>query len=76
MRSQGYAVDDEESLDRLRCIGAPVRAAGGAVIGAISLSGPIDRMHDDMLPLMARRVVEVAAEISRQCGWSQEEKLA
>ena len=76
VRAQGYAVDDEESLERLRCVGAPVRAAGGSVIGAISLSGPIDRMRDELAEPMAARVVEVAAEISRQCGWSEEEMPA
>lgn len=72
VRDQGYAVDDEESLHRLRCVGAPVRSAGGAVIAAISLSGPIDRMSDAALPRMAERVMETAAEISRQCGWTEE----
>jgi DNA-binding IclR family transcriptional regulator len=76
VRSQGYAVDDEESLTRLRCVGAPVRAAGGSVIGAISLSGPTDRMRDALMGMMATRVVEVAEQISRQCGWSEDENPA
>jgi DNA-binding IclR family transcriptional regulator len=71
VRSQGYAVDDEESLDRLRCVGAPVRSAGGTVVAAISISGPIDRVDDTVLPQMARRVVETAEAISRKCGWSE-----
>ena len=70
VREQGFALDDQESLEGLRCIGGPIRGADGAVIGAISLSGPIDRVNQGTLPEMTRQVCRVADQISRKCGWT------
>ncbi|MEY7851767.1 IclR family transcriptional regulator [Natrarchaeobius sp. A-rgal3] len=54
IRERGYAIDDEERLDGLRCLGAPVKADDGRVVGAISVSGPVNRMRgeyfDEELP--------------------------
>lgn len=69
VRTQGFAMDDQESIDGLRCVGAPIRTAGGAAIGALSLSGPIDRVNEDRLPDMIEGVRASALEISRLCGW-------
>lgn len=38
VREQGFAVDDEENEENIRCIGAPILDASGAVIGAVSVS--------------------------------------
>jgi len=45
-RERGFAVDDEERLEGLRCIAAPIRFESD-VIGAISVSGPTARINDD-----------------------------
>jgi len=48
VRDRGYAFDDEESLEGLRCIGAPVQSkTDDRVIGAVSLSGPVSRFTGD-----------------------------
>jgi len=39
-RERGYSRDDEEDAVGVRCIGAAVRAAGGAPLFAVSLTGP------------------------------------
>jgi len=70
VREQGFALDDQESLEGLRCVGGPIRGADGAVIGAISLSGPVDRVNQARLPEMTRQVCRVADQISRRCGWT------
>jgi DNA-binding IclR family transcriptional regulator len=71
VRAQGFALDDQESLEGLRCAGAPVRAAGGAVVGAISLSGPVDRVSEARLPEITEAVRHAADQISRLCGWKR-----
>ncbi|GAA5001158.1 IclR family transcriptional regulator [Actinopolymorpha pittospori] len=71
VRAQGFALDDQESLEGLRCVGAPVRAAGGAVVGAISLSGPVDRVSEARLPEITEAVRHAADQISRLCGWKR-----
>lgn len=70
VRGQGFALDDQECLDGLRCVGAPIRTAGRAVIGAISLSGPIDRVSEAALPNMTDHVCRAADRVSRLCGWT------
>lgn len=46
VRERGYAIDDEERLEGLRCLAAPV-CADGRVLGAVSLSGPGNRMRGE-----------------------------
>ncbi len=44
VQRDGVAFNDEESIKGLRSVGAPVRAADDSVIGAISVSGPANRL--------------------------------
>lgn len=45
----GIAFNKEEQLRGVRAAGAPVRDSNGAVIGALSVSGPTHRMKDERL---------------------------
>jgi len=47
VREQGFAVDDEEHINGLRCIGTPILSDDGTVLGAVSISVPVTRMDDD-----------------------------
>ena len=49
VRERGYAIDDEERVPGMRCIGTSVKSESGNVIGAISISGPISAMPMDRL---------------------------
>jgi IclR family acetate operon transcriptional repressor len=46
IRAQGYAYDDEERLEGLRCIAAPI-VVDSDVLGAVSVSGPKSRMSGE-----------------------------
>lgn len=46
VRERGFAVDDEEHISGLRCIGTPIFGEGGDVLGAVSVSVPVTRMSD------------------------------
>jgi DNA-binding IclR family transcriptional regulator len=66
----GYAVDHEESELGVTCIGAPLRDRTGAIVGAVSVSGPsvrmvAQRLHDELIPL----VKDAAHVISLRLGW-------
>lgn len=47
IRERGFAVDEEEHISGLQCIGAPVLSGDGTVLGAVSISVPVTRMSDD-----------------------------
>jgi len=44
VRERGYAFNDEGSTSGLRAVGVPVRHPNGTALGAISLSGPANRL--------------------------------
>lgn len=64
VRERGYALDLEERQPGIRCVGAPIRAAGGAVVGAISATGPADRFPEGRIPILAELVTATAGAIS------------
>jgi len=80
IRQCGYAIDDEEREEGLRCIGAPVRDSSGEVIGAVSIAGPVFRITRDRNTALAESVVRVAHQISASLGFHapqlREEALA
>ncbi len=61
VRERGYAIDDGERLEGLRCIAAPIKHSSGAVLGAISVSAPASRFSDeDLHGEPAERVLSAA----------------
>jgi len=68
VRSRGYAVEDEESEPGIRCVAAPVRGAGGAVVGAVGIAGPTLRLTPAVLEGLAAPLTEAAAAISIRLG--------
>ena len=49
IRERGYAIDDGERLEGLRCIAAPVKSSSNEVLGAVSVSAPARRVSDEDL---------------------------
>jgi len=47
VKDDGFSRNNEESVDGLRAVGAPICGAGGEVIGALSVSAPAKRMHGE-----------------------------
>jgi DNA-binding IclR family transcriptional regulator len=47
IRQQGYCLNDQELIEGLRAVGAPVQGRNGQVIGAISIAGPTHRLKGD-----------------------------
>jgi len=65
-RTRGYAIDDEETVIGVRCVGAPVVDSAGRVRGAISIAGPAFRLTHARLELLAPEVVEAARRVGAQ----------
>jgi DNA-binding IclR family transcriptional regulator len=68
IRQRGYAMDDEEIEEGLRCVGAPVMDHSGRVVAAMSIAGPAFRLTDDRIPAVARSVIQAASELSVELG--------
>lgn len=69
IRERGYAVDDREHEDHLRCVGAPIFNAHGEVFASVSLSGPAERNTLERIESMAPTLLEAVGEISRRLGY-------
>ncbi|MEQ8965389.1 MAG: IclR family transcriptional regulator C-terminal domain-containing protein [Azospirillaceae bacterium] len=68
IRAAGWAVDDEEMDEGLRCVAVPIRGAGGRVLGALSVSAPTARMNDDRLDEIREVLLDRAARIGERVG--------
>lgn len=66
---RGWALDDGEYVEGVRCIAAAIKDHEGRAVAAVSLAGPYFRLLDDTLPAMAERVKAAAAGISRDLGY-------
>jgi IclR family transcriptional regulator, KDG regulon repressor len=68
VRSEGYAVDDEEFEEGLRCVGAPIFDHRGQVIASLSIAAPVFRLRKQRLADVARTVMEAARDLSTDLG--------
>ena len=69
IRQKGYALDDEENEEGVRCIAACVRGYGKNVKYAFSISGPISRMTMERVEELALDVKKVKVELSKELGY-------
>lgn len=70
--AQGYGLASEELEVGLNAAAAPVRAADGTVVFAVSASGPSYRLTAERLPDVAKSVIDAATEISWLLGYLPE----
>ena len=68
IRAQGYSVDDEEAVEGMRCVAAPVMNAWGEPVAGLSVSGPAFRLTRERLGEVGRIVREMAAAATRAMG--------
>ena len=66
---QGYALDNEEELSGVICVGAPVLNYTGYPCGSIWISGPKDRLTEEQLRSTVQIVKEIAGQISAELGY-------
>lgn len=69
IRKCGYAIDNEELEEDLRCIGAPVFNHAGEVIAALSIAGPIYRVGGGNLPKLTEAVMSAGRQLSTSLGF-------
>ncbi len=69
VRAQGFATDDQENETGVRCVGAPIFDYTLKVIGAISVSGPANRISKEQIIALGPLVRDAALEVSRRMGY-------
>lgn len=71
VRRRGWAASVAEREQGVASVSAPVFGATGAVVAAVSVSGPIDRLTRQPGRLHASEVVAAGRALSRAIGWQQ-----
>jgi len=72
VRTQGYAIDDEENERGIRCVAAPIYNESGKAVAAISITGPAFRMTKKMIQeILKKEVMETALKISQKLGFRE-----
>lgn len=66
VQARGFATDDEEIVEGVRCVGAPVLDPEGQVVGAVSIAGPAWRMTRERLDLLGPEVAAAGRRIGAQ----------
>jgi IclR family acetate operon transcriptional repressor len=66
VRRRGYSIDDEELQDGVICIGAALRDAGGAIVGAISTTVAVGEMTSSYRAEVAKTMTVAAVEFSKR----------
>ncbi len=69
IREQGYALDQEEAVEGLRCVAGPVLNHAGQIVAAISVVGPTTRLTPARIPELAQMVRETSQKISYRLGY-------
>ncbi len=69
VRTQGYAVDDEENNLEARCMGAPVFNQYGEIEAAIGLSGTVHQVNSQTMPRILDSLKDAARHLSMQLGY-------
>lgn len=73
IRQRGYAVDDVENEEGVRCVGAPVFDHTDRVVASISIAGPAYRMTRERIRMLGPRIRDAAEELSGRLGYAKGE---
>ena len=72
VRAREHAIDDEESEVGPARVAAPIRNHNGAVIAAVSVAAPVQRMNSRALQTCVPTVIATANAVSGRLGYQRE----
>lgn len=70
VRTQGWAMDNEESQLDHRCVAVPIYDYRGIAIASVGVSGDMNQLSDEKLPAIIREVTQTAQQISNRMGYT------
>lgn len=74
VKAKGWAVDNEEHENNIRCIAAPIFDYTGKIIAAVSVSGDSRIINQESDLEIAGYVIDVAGNISKRMGYIKAEQ--
>lgn len=74
-RAKGYAVDNEELQEGIRCIASPIYDYRSEMIAAISISAPVNILPPHKDEENAQKVIQTAKKISQRLGYVEKRKI-
>jgi DNA-binding IclR family transcriptional regulator len=69
VRKNGYALDNEECEEGVRCIAVPVKNFQGEVVAGISISAPVTRLDKQKQSEIISFLKDLSLKASREMGW-------
>lgn len=70
IRSQGFAVCDEELEEGIRAISAPIKNINGKIVASITITGLVSRISSNVFNQLVKTVVNASNEISNMIGYN------
>jgi DNA-binding IclR family transcriptional regulator len=65
IKKRGFATDESEFREDMRCVAAPIRVQNDLIVGSIGISAPLSRFGKDLYPEYAAKVCKVANDIGQ-----------
>ena len=63
IRKRGYALDEGELMEGVRCVAAPIRLTSGMIVGSVGISAPDSRFPKEHSAAHSARVMQCAQKI-------------
>jgi DNA-binding IclR family transcriptional regulator len=67
--NDGYAIDNRELDENIRCLSSPIKDESGKVVAALSFSGPTSRVNMVRLKSFIKTVKDISEKISLKLGY-------
>lgn len=72
VKKQGYAIDNEEQEEGIRCIGGPIFDYKGDIIAAFSIAGPTIRLTEELVEEeLSELIINYSNKISSSFGYNK-----
>ncbi|ORJ55961.1 IclR family transcriptional regulator [Mycobacterium simiae] len=65
VRRRGYSIDEQENIEGLRCVGAPVLDPEGNAQAALVIQAPTVRMSRNRMRTLGKQVAQAARDVSQ-----------
>src|SRR5205823_510639 len=72
IRQYGYAVDNGEQEEGVRCLAVPVHGTDGKVVATISISGPSSRLDSARISALIPEVKRISSALTSELTAPQE----